>query len=74
MGLKHGGKYQKVRASNRKHKKSVIKENITAASNNTFNWIANGDMHMASKGENWMLNSDVNPSTSTKKGYYKRLF
>ena len=52
MGLKHGGKYQKVRASNRKHTKSVIKENIRAASNNTFNWIANGDRHMSSKGEN----------------------
>ena len=31
--------------------KSVIKEIITATSN-IFNWIANGDRYMASKGEN----------------------
>ena len=38
--------------SHRKNTKSAIKENITAASNNTFNWIFNGDRYMASKGEN----------------------
>ena len=35
-----------------KNAKSVIKENITATSNNTLNWTANGDRYMASKGEN----------------------
>ena len=40
-------------ASNRKNAKTVYKENITAASNNTFNWVANGDMHIARKGLNW---------------------
>ena len=39
-------------ASNIKYSKSVIKENTTAASNNTLKWIANGDRYMANKGEN----------------------
>ena len=56
-----GENIKKWDASNRKNTKSVIKENVTATSNNTSIWIANGDRYMASKGENWILSSDVNP-------------
>ena len=35
-----------------KNTKSAIKVNVAATSNNTFNWIANGDRFMASKREN----------------------
>ena len=56
-----GENIKKWDASNRRNTKSVIKENTAAISNNTFNRTANEDKYMVSKGENRILNADVNP-------------
>ena len=41
--------------------KKTLQLPVTTGFYNTFHSIANGDRYMASKGENRILNSDVNP-------------
>ena len=60
MGLKHGGEILKCEMEAIKNTKSITKENITSTSNNIFFWNAKRNRHMASKGDNLVLNSEAN--------------